>query len=48
MSGQDIIDEMVVGQREIMEKCYKDEGVGQEATGDVRIGKCFVTHGVIV
>ena len=48
MSGQDIIDEMVVGQREIMEKRYKNEGVGQEATSDVRIGKGLVTHGVIV
>ena len=39
---------MVVGQREIMEKGHKYEGVGQKATSDIRIRKRLVAHRIIV
>lgn len=39
---------MVVGQREIVEECNEDEGVGQKATCDVGIRKSLITHRIII
>ena len=48
MPGHDVVDEMVVGQRVVMEKADKDQGVGQKATSNERVRKCLDAHRVII